>query len=637
MAVLQEWPQQRGHAYGWFRRYNPRVAQSQLRRMAQWAVVVLVAVTVGSYYRWSVRATGNPFYWGYDLGGYYNYLGRAFAHGRLHLPIEPSRELLALPNPWDPAVPDSYKMQDMALFNGRYYLYHGAGPAVILFTPWRLLTGHDLPENFALFLLCFGGFLFSCGALLRVFALADATPGPLLLALMLLALGICQSVPYLLNRVFVYEIAIGGGYFCLSGAVFFLARSIESRRRVWWLAASGLMFGLAIACRPHLGLAGAIALGGLAVSPNRTRSSLAAFMAPLILVGAAVAAYNYQRFGNPFEFGIRYLLTGENQNRIKLAAGNVMPGLYFMLFCPPDFNPVFPWVRLVLRNPFNSPDSHFPAGYVIEPIVGALYCAPFIVGAFFLVRASRLASVRILLWIALASSAAVLLFLTATGFTTQRYEVDFLPLAVLAAVASLGILIARSGGITRGAVTTAFAGLVAYSVIVNLALGIDGPYDEILKSRTTSYLRIARWFSPIEKYRPMMNPKVVVDLTAEFKSQPDGFLEPLITMGRQSYRHFISIEHLPGTLRIISRSDTSTMSHEIEDPGPKPVGIGVMFHPESGKLTIAINGQEILSHAVGILVTAPAQVAVGENNIEFNVVVKLFTGRIYGVRKMVTA
>src|SRR6266705_2594372 len=87
MAVLQdEWPQQKGRAYGGFRRYNPRVARSQLRRMAQWAAVVLVAVTVGSYYLWSVRATGNRFYWGYDLGGYYNYLGRAFARGRLYLP-----------------------------------------------------------------------------------------------------------------------------------------------------------------------------------------------------------------------------------------------------------------------------------------------------------------------------------------------------------------------------------------------------------------------------------------------------------------------------------------------------------------------------------------------------------------------
>src|SRR4029077_16413453 len=137
----------------------------------------------------------------------------------------------------------------------------------------------------------------------------------------------------------------------------------------------------------------------------------------------------------------------------------------------------------------------------------------------------------------------------------------------------------------------------------NLALGIEGPYDQMLKSRTVSYLRIARWFSPFEQFRPMMNPKVVIELTAEFKAQPDGFIEPLITIGQQFYRHFISVEHLPGKLRIISRSDTSTIAREIEDPGASPVGIGVIYSPEAGKLTIGINGQEILVHSIGILVT----------------------------------
>ena len=49
-----------------------------------------------------------------------------------------------------------------------------------------------------------------------------------------------------------------------------------------------------------------------------------------------------------------------------------------------------------------------------------------------------------------ASAVAILLFLAATGFTTHRYEVDFLPLLVLAALAGCGIYIARardSGGL----------------------------------------------------------------------------------------------------------------------------------------------------------------------------------------------
>jgi hypothetical protein len=36
--------------------------------------VIVVAIAIGAYYLWSVRATGDKFYWGYDLGGYYNYL-----------------------------------------------------------------------------------------------------------------------------------------------------------------------------------------------------------------------------------------------------------------------------------------------------------------------------------------------------------------------------------------------------------------------------------------------------------------------------------------------------------------------------------------------------------------------------------
>jgi len=105
-------------------------------RAGRWAVFTLVAVTVRAYYLWVLRAAGYGFDWKNSQGGYYNYLGRAFAHGRLALPIEPSRGLLALPNPWDPAVDDGLKMHDMALYNGRYYLYHGAAPAVMLFTPF---------------------------------------------------------------------------------------------------------------------------------------------------------------------------------------------------------------------------------------------------------------------------------------------------------------------------------------------------------------------------------------------------------------------------------------------------------------------------------------------------------------------
>src|SRR4051812_34542878 len=101
------------------------------RRLVRWVVLAAVAACTGCYYEWQVRATGTQFYWRGELGNYYDLLGRAFASGHLYVPIEPNPELLAQPNPWDPKVNDDLKMHDMALFNRRYYLYHGAAPAAL--------------------------------------------------------------------------------------------------------------------------------------------------------------------------------------------------------------------------------------------------------------------------------------------------------------------------------------------------------------------------------------------------------------------------------------------------------------------------------------------------------------------------
>ncbi len=265
-------------------------ATGRRHRLAILAAVLIV----GLYYRWGARAATGKFVFGYDLDGFYDFLGQAFARGHLYLPIEPSPQLLALKDPYDPKVDNSIRRQDMVLYRGRYYLYFGAAPAVLLFAPWRLVTGHDLPENFAGFLLCLGGFLFAAGALLRVFVLARARPPAWMLAALLLGLGFCQSVPFLLNRIFVYEIAIAGGYFCVSAGLYFLARGLPLDEAGWqWLAASGLAFGAAVACRPHLVLVGTIAAAGVAILAARGRRPRAA--APLDPAVMGVGA----RFSQP--------------------------------------------------------------------------------------------------------------------------------------------------------------------------------------------------------------------------------------------------------------------------------------------------------------------------------------------------
>src|SRR5262249_5507649 len=148
-----------------------------------------------------------------------------------------------------------------------------------------------------------------------------------LLALMLLTVGFCQIAPYLLQRVLFYEVAIACGYFCLSAGFYFFARAIEARQRqAMWLALAGLLLGLAMGCRPHLG-AGAFAAGSLLfLRARRKPAAIAPFLIPVAMCGAALGAYNYARFGNPFEFGVRYQLASPVSKNVALAPRNIVPG-----------------------------------------------------------------------------------------------------------------------------------------------------------------------------------------------------------------------------------------------------------------------------------------------------------------------
>jgi hypothetical protein len=616
-------------------------------------VVAVVATLVGAYDLWAVRVTGLKFNWGFDLSEYYDLLGRAFAAGHLYLPIQPSPQLLAQPNPWDPNVDWRLKLNDAVLFNGRYYLYFGAAPAVLLFTPWRLATGHDLPQNFGLFVFAFGGFLFACSSLLGLLDLAGVRPGSFVLALLLLALGVCQGVPYLLSRPDMYEVAIACGYFCTSAGVFFLARGVASRQAPCWLAASGLMFGLAVASRPHLVFTGLTAATGLAVlfvrrrgyaSGLRSRGFLA-FCVAYMLVGAVVAAYNYARFGNPLEFGFTYQLAGPGQNRLDFSTRNLIPGLYFMLLSRPELSPVFPWMRMVFRFPFDSTRYPLPPDYFIEPSIGALWIAPFVVAAVFIPstrwltlhsKAPSPSEARTVRWTATAGCIAVLVFLISNHLSTQRYEVDFLPLGVWGAAVTLGIYVSLASGFRRHALTAFLATVVLYSAVANLALGIGGPYFEFLKNRPRNYVRLARWFSPFWETRPVINPAIDITMRAALVEGSPDFREPLITIGHSHYAYFLYAEQLPGTLRLVSQSGDFVMSYEMADPRPRPLTIGMTYCPETRIVAVTVDGNEVLAHPVEMLITAPAEVALGENFSDPVLASRRFPGRLQVLKRTIS-
>src|SRR6185369_10355751 len=98
------------------------------------------------------------------------------------------------------------------------------------------------------------------------------------------------------------------------------------------------------------------------------------------------------------------------QNRVELASRNVVPGVYYMLLAPPHFTGAFPWIRMVYRQPFDSPERHpLPRDYFLEPTAGALWIAPFVAAALLGAGAAK-AETRLIVGTALGGGAAALLF-----------------------------------------------------------------------------------------------------------------------------------------------------------------------------------------------------------------------------------
>jgi len=585
-------------------------------RLRDRTILGAVALGVACYFLWLARTANGRFDWQHDSNGFYNLLARGFLAGHLYTPIQPSAKLLAMPNPWDPSLDDSIRWQDMALYNGHYYLYFGAAPAVTLFAPWRALTGHDMPESFGICVLCFAGFLFSCGALLRMLELAEARPGPVTLAFLFVGLGVCQSVPFLLSRTAMYEIAIASGYCFVSGGLYFLARR-------WW-AASGVMFGLAVASRPHLLLVGGIALLALLWRRERRAGALR-FAGTFAAVGLAIGVYNFERFGNPLEFGFRYQLAGPGQNRIELAPRNVVPGTYFMLLSKPELRRVFPWMRLVFRFPFDSAEKHpLPPLYFVEPSVGALWLAPFLPLALLAFRRKNVKNadeVRLIGGVAAAGGLAAFAFLVSTHLSSHRYEVDFTALLVFAALTSMALSRKRI-------VKAAACVLIAYSAMANFALAVQGPYDDFLRTNPRGYVRLAQRFSTAGDTRPALDPAVAMRLRAEFVPEPAGLREPLVTLGHAQHCWFLYAVRGGPTMKLVSKGSESEMAYEMPDPGRGAAEFEAAYTPETGEMTVRVNGQEALRHKVGPLVAAPAELAFGENFADLGLTTRRFAGRI---------
>jgi len=471
------------------------------RRMSTPAARALLAALVAAvlgFQVWTVHSNGDPWRFGQEQNDHYNLLLDGWLDGQLHLKVVPHPELLRSPDPYDPAQrPPGVTLHDASWFQGKYYLYFGAAPAVTLLLPFRLATGTDLPLSAAILAFVAAGFLVSVALLLDVRRRYFPEAGPGAFALTVPVLGLASLGPLLLRRPQVWELPIAAGTCYALLALYGVWRSLHAgsteetgagtarrnRRRVGWFAAAGLSLGLAIASRPIYLLAGPMLAVPLLYWWRRERClpwrPLGSALLPLLVIGAAMAWHNHARFGRPWQFGQDYQLshTYESRNahfRLTHAPHNLWR--YFL--APAEVSPAFPFIHpapLPPKPPGFGEQLYVHALLPNLPFFGFALALPLVLWRRQPAERVRLATAGLT---ALALAGALTGTLTLFFGSVGRYQSEFAALLIpLAAVGWLGLQRGLASGWPRGGPlvaavvgTTAALWTIGFAVLYSLAV-----------------------------------------------------------------------------------------------------------------------------------------------------------------------
>jgi hypothetical protein len=381
---------------------------------------------------------------------HYEYMAEGFAQGHTYLSKEPSAELLALKDPYDPVANLKYRLWDASLYHGKYYLYYGPTPAIALMVPWRLATGHMPTQRSVVAVLAALGLAGLALLLWEVRRRHFPGLSALALGLILVTAFHASWLPVVLRRPGVWEVPIVSAVACLWWAVYFLWKFQDSGGKARWAAGLGIALALLMGSRVTFvfaaGALAALALVPPAGSPLRLGALRKSGLPALALAfagGVALLIYNHERFGRWLEFGQSFQLWGSDERNVAHFSLSYAPfniGMY--LFSHPEFSPYFPFVY-----PYWT-DS-FPKGYIaLEEMYGVLFMMPVhLAGLAALIwarRAVEARAARILLGAATAASAFSFVCLVCWAGACSRYIAELM--AGWTIVTSVGLMVVFASG-----------------------------------------------------------------------------------------------------------------------------------------------------------------------------------------------
>jgi hypothetical protein len=373
---------------------------------------------------------------------YNKYLVDAIIEGRVWLDVGTPERLLNAERPYSNEyrkangyVENVDYMYDWAWYKGKNYCYFGVVPAVILYVPYKMITGNYL-SNHA------GIFLFAAVSIILLAALwwycvrrwmPDARFAFFLLSF--LALYFASGFYTVLTFVRFYAIVQVAGFMFAVAGILLLLKSVEKEKtNRLTLFFACLCLALVVGCRPNMIFVSLLV--PVILWKRRSWKLLLPVLIPYVLVAIPLCMYNYARFDSIFEFGVKY-----NMNQINIPALNSLnpiahvlkTSISFMsyLLAPNVYSLKFPYVTCV--------QQHIEDGYTLGFLDFAMGCPgminfPVVLCLFYLFkkhgRENMAAVFNIVCTFLIIAASIITVNAQMLGYVT-RYMLDFATFIIL--------------------------------------------------------------------------------------------------------------------------------------------------------------------------------------------------------------
>lgn len=442
----------------------------------------------------------------YSYDHYYNQLADAFLQGHTYLETPVNPLLLELPNPYNPGARGNLEfLWDTSLYEGKYYLYWGPMPSVIIMVIKLIYPGF-IGDNLV---------VFAAVAIITIFQTLLLTwlwtqyfqrlPIWTLFIGVLMA-GLIIPLNIMNNRPEIYEGAIISGQAFLMGGIYFAVLAVRPTEIFpRHLVAASMLWGCAVASRTIVVFEVIFAsmLIGLLIL-NRPvgwawrLKRLIAFGLPLALFAFGLGAYNFVRFGSAFEFGYKYQLTMFDFSKIGdelFSTRYMFPSMENYVLTAPHRIKTFPYFRPKAGDEIEfsvkSPDL-----YYIETITGVIYTFPFVIFALVPILRTLTKGVKlgkntdtseyILQWVVVLLSGMGVIAVTqllSFFYTTMRYLADVTP--ILSVLALMGFWFGYQTVSSNKALRFAYAGIGVF--LAGISIIVPNMLALVISERISTY------------------------------------------------------------------------------------------------------------------------------------------------------